>query len=275
MRYSLKIAVVLTIGGVLWSSSATAQPQPAERVMGGAYPPWLSWPGWYGPGPAGSRPNDVGPGNGWQYYGVANGPSIGVPPPFRTYAGAGYGYGYPGWFGGPPGASGSFWTNGRSLYGAPVPTYRPTPGVFGSMDDDKRFFTNPPPARGLWIGLGYGGTRSPSPRFIPKSVSVYPAPPMSIEVLNAPLVTTADGEPCLKLLVKVPDAEAEVWVEKTAMKAKGTDRVFESPGLARDSTYQYELIARWTENGKDRTESRTVQGKAGQTIAVDFTKPAG
>jgi len=80
---------------------------------------------------------------------------------------------------------------------------------------------------------------------------------------------------CLKLIVKLPDAAADVWVEKTEMKSKGTERVFESPALEADKTYKYELVARWNENGKDRTESRTVQGKAGQTISVDFSKPAG
>ena len=269
--HGLGVAVCLT--GLC--SAASAQPKPADAVAGGALRPWLSPPGWFGPGPGWHNRSDPGPGNGWQYYGLPDGPTVGYPPSYRAYSGFGPGYWGPGWWGGPPGAAGSFYTNGRSLYGPPVPTYGPTPGVFGATDDNKRFFRNPPPANGIWIGLGFGGTRSPSPRFVPQTVSVYPPTPMSVEVVTVAPVTTPEGNLCLKLLVRVPEAGADLWVDKTELKTKGIERTFESPALKVDQTYQYVLVARWTENGADRTESRTVRGAAGQTISVDFTKPAG
>ena len=272
MRSVLRWGVIApTVVGVV--SRADAQPQPAERVWGGVARPWVSPPGWFGPGPAWGRYNDPGPGLGWQYYGVPNGPTINVPPQQRSVnIGFGYGYGWPGWWG-PPAAAGSFWTNGRSLYGPPVPTYGPTPGVFSTPDDDRRFFTNPPPANAVFFGLGWAGARSPSPRLLPLSVSVYPPPPTSVQVIPGQVVTGSDGAPCMRVAVKMPSPTAELWIEKTEMTQKGTDRLFESPPLKDGETYRYTMIARWTENGTERAESRTVVGTAGQSFKVDFTIP--
>lgn len=245
----------LTVGAV--AGTATAD--------GGLVSP----PGWFGPGPAWGRWNDPGPGNGWNYYGVQDGPYVAAgaaPWGGRVWGGPGWR-----WFG-PPGAFGSFWTNGRSLYGPPVPTYGPTPGVFGAADDDKRFFRNPPPTSGFYMGLGWAGTRSPSPRYFTPNVSVHPAPAPSVSVMQAPPAVTAEGSPCIRLAVKLPDPGADVWVEQVAMKQKGTDRVFESPPLTAGD-YKYTIVARWTADGRDKAESRVVVAKPGQTVQIDFNRP--
>lgn len=240
----------------------------AVAGAGTADGPLVSPPAWYGNGPAHPHRPDPGPGYGWSYYGVPDGPYVAA----GAAPWGGRPWGGPGWlWWGPPGAFGSFWTNGRSLYGPPVPTYGPTPGVFGAGDDDKRFFRNPPPTSGLYIGLGWVGTRSPSPRYFAPNVSVHPAPP-SVSVVQAPPAVTADGAPCIRLAVRLPDPAADVWIEQTAMKQTGTDRVFESPPL-KDGQYKYTIVARWANAGRDQAESRVVVAAPGQTVQVDFTRP--
>ncbi len=233
--------------------------------------PLLPAPGWRGNGPATRQyADETGPGTGWQYYGLSNGPYI----QGGAYSGIGVGRGFygPGYWGpfGIPSYSGSFWTNGRSLYGPPVPTYGPTPGVFGAGDDDKRFFRNPPPANGVYFGLGWGGYRSPSPRHLPLTVSVYP----SVSVVPGPAAVTADGAACLRVQVSLPDAAAVLYVDHTEMKTSGDERLFESPPLAGSGPVTYHLLARWTAAGKAVAESRTVTARPGQTVRVDFRVPA-
>ena len=235
--------------------------QAQKHLPAGVQRPWASYPGAIGPGPAGHKNPDWGPGNGWQYYGLPYGPYTYSPVPFIR---GGY-FGY-------PAAAGSFWTNGRSLYGPPIPVYGPTPGVFGGSDDNNKFFRNPPPSNGIALGLGYLGQRSPSPRHVPQTVSVYPplVPLPSVRVIEQ---KPAVSDNCLSLEVIVPEAAAEVWLQNEHMVSEGIQRQFKSPALEPGKTYSYEVVARWTENGEPKAESRQVNGIAGQTIAVDFTLP--
>lgn len=227
-------------------------------VYGGAIRgPFWSTPGWFGPGPVMPR-NYPGANLDWQYYGLRGGPGLGYAGPW-----------WPGLWG-PPGAAGSFWTNGLSLYGPPVPTYTPTPGVFGAADGQKTFFRNPPPANGVFVGLGWGGYRSPSPRGVPSTVSVYPP---SVSLIQAPPVVSSTGSPCLRVIVRVPEENAQVWIDNKETTQRGIERVFEAPPVATGQNYRYELVARWTVNGQEKAESRTIQGEPGQTIAVDFRLP--
>jgi uncharacterized protein (TIGR03000 family) len=262
MRSRLRVGLFLPVAVGLWPAAAHGQDTVGR-------PELVSPPGWFGPGPAWHKWSDPGPGFGWHYYGVPDGPYVTVPPDDRrasgAYIGGGYGY-WPGW--GVPSYAGSFWTNGQSLYGPPVPTYGPIPGVFGGSDAGRHFFKAPPPTNSVWFGLGWAGYRSPSPRCSPVNVSVNPQPPA------APPAVAADGGRCIRLAVRLPDPNADVWVENALVTQKGAERQFESPPLQTGVTYRYEVIARWKENGRDRAESRTATGTAGQTLDVDFTKPA-
>lgn len=262
MRSILLTGTVLPVALALAPAAAASDPQVIGDAVRG---PYVSPPGWFGPGPAWGR-SDPGPGNGWQYYGVPDGPFVQTPPARAV------GVGYAPWYWGIPSYSGSFWTNGLSLYGPPVPTYGPQPGVFGAGDAGRTFFRNPPPANGVWVGLGWFGDRTPSPRCLPRTVSVYPVPE-SVRVVPGAVAATADGAPCLRLAVRLPDPNADVWVEKVEMKQRGAVRAFESPPLEAGKGYRYELIAKWIENGREKAESRVVFGKAGETVAVDFTIP--
>ncbi len=261
MRMTLRVGLILPIALSLGAATAAAQGRDGTVGRRELWSP----PGWFGPGPGWHHWNDRGPGYGWSYYGVATGPYVGVTP-LRTWPGF-----WPGALWGPPSASGSMWTNGLSLYGPPVPTYGPVPGSFAGSDASKRFFTNPPPVNALWVGLGWGGYRSPSPRCVTPNVSVY-AP--SVSVIDAPLAVTTEGAPCLKMVVRLPNEAADLWIEQTATKLRGVERTFESPPLEAGKQYKYEFVAKWTENGVEKAESRSVTATAGQTVSIDFTKPA-
>lgn len=223
-------------------------------------------------GPLFDRPAISGPGPGWRdrqeladavtnpwtYYGVPNGPT--------TTVGVGVGV-WPGRYGWTwPAAGGAFWTNGLSLYGPPVPTYAPVPGTFGG-GDAHRFYSNPPL---LGYGLHYFGYRSPSPRLANPTVNVYPPgqEPPPARLLNRP----SSPNRC-RVEVALPHPDADVWLNSTAMKGSGATRAFESPDLEAGKTYQYEVVARWQQDGKERAESRTITVAAGQSVVADFTQP--
>jgi len=250
----IRFRSIVTVGILSLAGDASAQ---RPLVVGGPIGP--GFPGWYGPGPAGHRGSPVD--TSWQYQRLSGGPFI-----TPGYARGGPGF-FPGWWG-VPGAAGSTWSNGLSLYGPPVPTYLPVPGTFGNADMSRLFFDQPPPFFGTWIGLGWGSRYSPSPRPKPRSVSVYP---QSIAQSVTVLPTANGPADCISIQVKLADPTADLWIDHKTTTKTGIDRTFESPTLEAGKSYKYLLLARWTENGKDRTESRTVTAEPGRTIRVDFT----
>ena len=211
---------------------------------------------------------------GWQYYRLPGGPYI-TPGVGRGALvgpawGPGWGGSFPGFFG-IPGAAGSVWTNNLSLYGPPIPTYAPVPGVFGQNDMSRLFFDQPPPGRfyalGYGAGLGWAGRYSPSPRG-PVTVGVYPPAASSVSVVGNDGSTPAN---VIRVCVKLHNPDAALWVERQPLALTGTERVFESSGLEAGQSYRYELIARWKTGGRDQAETRTVTARPGELVTVDFT----
>ena len=204
---------------------------------------------------------------GWQYPGLSGGPYVTPGVGRGAFIGPAWG---PGWYG-VRGAAGSVWTNNLSLYGPPIPTYAPVPGAFGQADQSRLFFHQPPPGflYGVGVGLGWGGRYTPSPRPRAPSVSVYPrSTASSVQVISGDPATTT---PVIRVCVKIADAGADRWIEKTAMAQKGTERTFESPALEVGKTYRYELLARWSADGRDHAETRVISAKPGDTVHVDFS----
>ena len=209
--------------------------------------------GWYGPG--------YFPYSNWNY------PYL---PPGGPYLTGAYPFvGWPGY----RGAYGSFWTNGLSLYGPPVPVYGPIPGVFGNSDLVHQWRERPT----LGGGIGYYGWVGPyraSPRPRALSVGVWP---VVESVPNgpagaAPALAPAQPGGCLILSVKVPQPAAEVFVDGVKTAQTGTDRIFESPPLPEGKEYSYELTARWIEGGATVERKKVVTGKPGEVVRVDLTR---
>lgn len=269
------LAALCALATASAAPSAATAGEPQVFAATNAFP----WPGWYGPGPAG-RAGAPYYGD-WGYYGLG-GTGPGISP---GYTRPGYPGFFPGYFG-VPGAAGSVWTNGFSLYGPPIPTYVPTPGSFGNADISRAYTEYPRlPYSAVALGVvvpgkrhplqpqtGWLGQYSPSPRHLPLSVSVYPP---AIQVLDLPPATTAGGSPCVRLQIAVPDPSADVWIEKVATATRGEVRSFESGAVEPGKRYDYEVVARFTEAGEERAESRTVSVAAGQTVRVEFGRGAG
>jgi uncharacterized protein (TIGR03000 family) len=229
-------------------------------------------------------PANVGPagralwvaGGGAPYYPWGGYPGLRAGP----YMGYAYPYSWPYY----SGANGATWSNGLSLLAPPVPTYGPIPGMFGASDLNAQWRAHP----SLGYGLGWVGVYSASPRPRPLSVNVWPTnDPRAFaahhgkvyrngvitEQVPGPIVQPVQPGGCIVLSVRVPQPAAEVFVEGVKMSQTGTDRIFESPPVEAGNSYQYELTARWVERGVMKECKKTVIGKPGEVVRVDFLAP--
>jgi uncharacterized protein (TIGR03000 family) len=161
-----------------------------------------------------------------------------------------YGAGYdPWWFGVytpypsylPPGPSSTYGTRVAPPYGY---GYRLTPGAYQS-------FYPPTPLASV-------------------APSVPPAPVTSSTTPAGPQVNPKAA----MLNVRVPEANAQVWIDGAPTSRQGILRQYVSPPLTPGRKYTYEITARWTENGKEVSQTRQVPIQAGETVNVDFTQPA-
>ncbi|HJT78393.1 MAG TPA: TIGR03000 domain-containing protein [Gemmataceae bacterium] len=98
----------------------------------------------------------------------------------------------------------------------------------------------------------------------PRDVTITPVVPAGAAALTA-------KEPA-HLNVQLP-SEASLWIQGQEMNETGGFREFVSPPLTPGQRYTYEVQARWNENGKAVTQTRTVPIRAGQRVDVDFTNP--
>ena len=205
-----------------------------------------------------------------QYRGYRGGIGVGV--------GMGYGYGYgygpywgPGWGGfayQPPfDFYNGTWGNGLSLYGPPVPTGKPIPGMFGG--GDSRFFP-PPPLYPGWmyqnfIPLSRPGTLPPTV-FEPGDVLPQPG-----EVLPPPAPFLEKPAP-MEMEVRLPSEDARVFIDGEPTKAVGAVRVFASPSHPTAKSLTYDVRAEWKVDGLTTTHTKRVTGRAGERVVVEFAK---
>jgi len=96
-------------------------------------------------------------------------------------------------------------------------------------------------------------------------LNVYP-PPAGYPAFYPPATNPAERA---YIRVHVPGGAA-VSFDGSPTQQTGTDRLFTSPPLASGGVYTYNVSARWTANGKEHEETRTVRVIPGQTVAVAF-----
>lgn len=71
--------------------------------------------------------------------------------------------------------------------------------------------------------------------------------------------------------VKLPEADAQLWVNGQTTKQKGAERVFMTPPL-QPGKYKYELRASWAANKTPVVTSRTVIFQPGEDLVIDFSR---
>ncbi len=170
----LLICLFLPAGGL--AQPEPTSPQPANDAGLIRRPDWerpLHAPPPPSPPPRWDIAVAVGPAFGPGFYpsGWPHGPRIAPPWTYPGLSGGPY-VGYPWGFPGYSGRAGSFWSNGLSLYGPPVPVYGPIPGIFGNDDLVRQWRQVPSPG----VPFGWVGIFAASPRPRRPSVSVWPIP---------------------------------------------------------------------------------------------------
>jgi uncharacterized protein (TIGR03000 family) len=109
----------------------------------------------------------------------------------------------------------------------------------------------------------------------PQSGLNPPTPPLSTPSYALPTPQSSGAESTTVLLnLRLPDPNAEVWIDGTRTNRQGATRQFISPPLTPGKKYSYEITARWLENGREVSQTRKLIVQAGQQFDVDFTRPA-
>ena len=194
--------------------------------------------------------------------------------PWGVGVGFGYGYGYGPYWGVMPYYYDGFYGNGLSMYGPPVPTGKPIPGVFGG--GDSRFFDPIPPAFFYpgWVGGGWVPLGRPAalPRAIVGEAAPELPPPGGVGLapeLPAPTPVLEKPAP-LEVEVRLPRPDARLFIDGVEANSTGAVRGFSTPPLTTAEAYLYELRAEWTIDGRTTTHTKRVTGRAGEKVVVEF-----
>lgn len=169
----------------------------------------------------------------------------------------GWGGGYPNWggFGGP--------NFGNGGIGPHYPGYGMMPNVYNPYGFGMNSYTYSGP-----ITLPGFAASGYSPRW---RSSLYPALSANNtnDVLIIPASATAPDDKA-RIEVRLPSANAQVWLDGVRMTQTGISRRFVTPELDPKSRYSYEIKVRW-DNGSSQEDTRRVSVRAGDSLMVDFT----
>jgi uncharacterized protein (TIGR03000 family) len=112
-------------------------------------------------------------------------------------------------------------------------------------------------------GLGFFGEES-----LVDQLSGRPAPP--------PLVGPVPQQKAAAASVKVRiPAGADLWFGDTKVPVTGAVGEFKTPVLQPGRLYEYEVRARWKQNGREVTQTQQVVVTSGAAARVDFTPSPG
>jgi uncharacterized protein (TIGR03000 family) len=121
---------------------------------------------------------------------------------------------------------------------------------------------------GIYPGPYYGYS---APSYVVPVSPYYDSMPAAAAADHAPRANASDLT--AHVSVRAP-ADAEIWFDGTKTRQTGAVREFESPELMRGREYTYEVRARWTQDGKEVSRTRSIDVSAGARRTVDFTKSA-
>jgi uncharacterized protein (TIGR03000 family) len=167
------------------------------------------------------------------------------------HGGYGRGYGYRHNYG-----YGRYYGGYYPYYGY-YPNYGSYPYYGGSYSLENAYADDTPLlSDGLTTDSGYRGLTAQQYQAFAQAAANNTSAP-------APVDTTA------YVTVRVP-AKAEIWFYGTKTNSAGAVRRFQTPPLTPGGRYNYEIQARWSENGHEVTESQQVEVAAGDHLNVTF-----
>ena len=88
----------------------------------------------------------------------------------------------------------------------------------------------------------------------------------------APLVDVPAATALIR--VRVP-ADAEIWFSGEKTSQRGEWRLFLTPILKEGQSLDYEVRARWKQDGKEVDQTRKITVSSGDRLTIDFLRPAG
>lgn len=118
------------------------------------------------------------------------------------------------------------------------------------------------PYTGSILFPGFGATETP--RMRPTLYPAIPLPPR--EVIAAKLA--GDDDDRATLILTLPRADAQVWMDGKLMSQSGTRRRFLTPSLNPDKQYVLEVQVRWVDEAGPQTRTRKVSVSAGDSRDV-------
>ncbi len=158
---------------------------------------------------------------------------------------------------------------------------RPPVAVYTVPGPTTYYYAARPAPTGVVITYtpGYPST------YVPGPVRTYPAatppasPPDVSTAAEPAAATAADDRPpaganTAVIKLRLPAADAELWVEGEKVGGTGTVRQFMSPPLKPGEGYTVTLQARWSQDGQPMTETHKAEVYAGDRVTVDFGQSA-
>jgi uncharacterized protein (TIGR03000 family) len=124
----------------------------------------------------------------------------------------------------------------------------------------------------------------PVPYYVPTGGTTYqsgydsnPVPPAQPQDASAPTPTGPLKTPppnSALIVVRVPAEFTPIQFDGVGTTSVGLTRYYSTPELAAGKSHLYTITAVVNRGGRQVTEERQVAVAAGQTVSVDFTRPA-
>jgi uncharacterized protein (TIGR03000 family) len=180
----------------------------------------------------------------------------------------GGGWGYSSW----PGYSGGWGV--RLGYGSPYYGSAYYPRSYGySYYPGSYGYSHPYYARSSYYTPYLGSYYSYAPSSAPSSASNVQPSDTYVGPTTTPSGFAASAAPAA-VEVRLPDRNAEVWIDNERMPSNGgSTRVFRTAPFDGNRSFNYDVTARWNEDGRRMERTRTVTVRGGDRATVDFTQP--
>jgi len=124
--------------------------------------------------------------------------------------------------------------------------------------------------QGQYLYRQYPDTYSNSGNFAPQATNVVPATTVENSRANYPAFLNQDK---VRINVNAP-ANAKISFQGTMTNQTGMQRIFESPLLQPGFNYTYNVVATWTEDGREVSQSKVFPVRPGETVDITITRNA-